>query len=243
MRLIELVIRAIIKIIRFFGLWVPIGYIIFGIFLTINYDFNPLNLDSILSKLYFTGLIGSFICSIIITFRSIFIKPFKTRIEMNKTKQELKKFIETENLREKEFHLKRQESIAAKEENLAKKEWELNQKIERLSKKRSRSERKLMKKSKDKEIDFDYIDTKAEQNLTYNIPSKRKMKDNFVGSDKLAEYRSPAPLEQETYHSEERPLIYNSAVDPNLLIHEFKNRFVVYREEGTRMILEKVEYK
>ena len=239
-RIIELIIRAIIKIIKFFGLWVPILYIIFGIILAVYFNFSPLAFDT-LSILYIIGFVGSLVCCLIITFRSIFINPFKAKIELNRTKKELKKFIESENLREREFHIKRQESLTQKEQNLAKKEWELEQKLKRLSKKRSRSERKLFPKLREDELDFSYIDKKTEQEIK---PRKTKINTDYIGSERVPEYRRPSIIEDERMNErEEKPAIYSSALDPNLLIHEFKDRFVVYREEGSRLKLEKVEYK
>jgi len=245
-RLIELIVRAIFKILKFFGLWVPVCYIIFGFVLSAKYGFSPFESD-FFSRLFWGGFIGSVICSIIITFRSIFITPFKSKRELNKTKEELKKFIESENLREREFHIKRQESLAEKEKSLARKEWELNQKMKKISKKRTRAEKRFLRAPQEQEIDFGYLDKKTvpapevEAPLTISM-KKTKNKAPFVGSDKMATYRKPL-MPQEIAEQEGKPAIYNSAIDPNLLIHEYKDRFVVYREEGSRVKLEKVEYK
>ncbi|MGI6213854.1 MAG: hypothetical protein ACOYIQ_04830 [Christensenellales bacterium] len=221
-RLIELIIKGITKLLVFFGLWVPLCYIGLGIFLTVKYDFALLSLD-FWSTLYLAGLAASLICALIITLRNIFVKPFHEKREKKKQLKQFKEIIREENLKEREFHLKRHREVTEKEEELARRERELTLLHKKLAQKKEKQEKRFRRQTEN-EIDFSYLDAKTAGAPAYPSPM-------------------PYPDTGEGARYFEQPAIYKSAIDPSLLIHEYNDRFVVYREEGGRIKLQKVEYK
>jgi len=228
-RIIELIIRGIAKVLKFFGLWVPLAYIALGIFLVVKYNFAILSLD-LWSTLYLAGLIASLVCAVIITLRNIFVRPFHEKIEKKRQVKQFKEIIRAENLKEREFHLRRHQEITEKEEALAQKEREIALMHKKLSGKQAKAERRLAKKAEGG-VDFSYLDSKTAP--AYNTPASP-----YYSS----QYRLPEQVEADSRFYEQ-PAIYKSAIDPTLLIHEFSDKFVVYREEGGQVKLEKVEYK
>lgn len=228
-RLIELIIRGIAKFIKFFGIWVPLAYIALGIFLSVKYDFAILSLD-LWSLLYIIGFIASVICVVIITVRNIIYKTFHKKIEEKKRDKHFKEIIRTENLKEREYHLKRHQEIAEKEEALTRREEELIYKQKKITNKQSKAQRRLERRNAG-EVDFSYLDSKTVP--PYNAP---------ISPYYATEYQSKESMQADSRFYEQ-PAIYKSAIDTSLLIHEFSDRFVVYREQGERIKLEKVEYK
>ncbi len=228
-RLIELIIRGIAKLIKFFGLWVPLAYIALGIFLYVKYDFAILSFD-LWSILYIAGFIASLICVVIITVKNIIYKTFHKKIEEKKHAKQFKEIIRAENLKEREYNLKRHQEISEKEEALARRENELILKQKKLAGKQSRTQRRQERK-KEGEVDFSYLDSKTAP--AYNTP---------ISPYYNLEYSQNVNMQADSRFYEQ-PAIYKSAIDASLLIHEFSDRFVVYREQNGRVKLEKVEYK
>lgn len=229
-RLVELIIRGIIKFLKFFGLWIPLCYLGFGIFLSARYKFAILSLD-LWSTLYLAGLVASLVCAVIITLRNIFVRPFRDKIEQKKQLKQFKEIIREENLKEREFHLKRHQEIADKEAEIAEREKQILQKKKKIAAKERKRERRTAKRV-EQDIDFTYLDSKTAPAYNANVS-------NYSAERKMA-YQDREVRDAGFY---EQPAIYKSAIDPMLLIHEFSDRFVVYREESGQIKLQKVEYK
>jgi hypothetical protein len=155
---LELILRILINLLIFFGLWLPLVYALFGLALYLALGFNPLdwNLEG---QLYISGFATCVLCSLIITVRNLIVKPAKQVFDGFKTP--------------------------------------------------------LWKRAKDKNIELVEI-TKSK--ATVKQPKKKSEK-------------------------EEKPSIYYSAIEPDTLIHEYSDRFEIYKIEDNKARLETVEYK
>ncbi|NLZ25739.1 MAG: hypothetical protein GX891_04690 [Clostridiales bacterium] len=73
---IDIAITVVAKFIVYFGLYIPLLYLIYGGVLWLTLDFNPFG-GGVNTNLYLFGLGLSFVCSVIIAVRNLIIKPFK----------------------------------------------------------------------------------------------------------------------------------------------------------------------
>ncbi|GEM_PF-5361246 len=207
----------------------PLGYIALGIYLAIKYKFALLSLD-FWSILYIIGFFVSIIYVLVSIFKNIVLWPFHKKIEKKQDDKRFRRIISEENLKEREFHLRRRHEITEKEKELARREKEVALMHKKLYGKKARDARRLAKKTEG-QVDFSYLDSKTAP--AYNTPASPYYP---------AEYRRVEGMEADSRFYEQ-PAIYKSAIDASLLIHEFSDRFVVYREEAGKIKLEKVEYK
>lgn len=155
----QLLIKIILQLILYLGLWIPGMYVLFGVILYYTLSFNPLDLQ-LEGQLYFSGLAACILCSIIITVRNIIVKPISSIYRGPKTP-----------------------AISAREEAESGRDEDLNnqEKSARYGKRHS-----------------------------YEIP---------------------------------RPSIYYSIIEEDTLIHEYEDRFEIYKVEENKARLERVEYK
>lgn len=71
------VLRGLGTILSFFGLYVPLLYLLFGLVLHLMFDFDPFGGD-VNGKLYVLGLVECFGCTAIICVRNLVAKPLKS---------------------------------------------------------------------------------------------------------------------------------------------------------------------
>ena len=71
------VLRGLGTILSFFGLYVPIIYLLFGLVLNIAFKFNPFGGD-VNGKLYVLGLVECLICTVIICVRNLVARPIQS---------------------------------------------------------------------------------------------------------------------------------------------------------------------
>lgn len=74
---IQLLIKIIMQVLFYTGLWIPAIYILFGFILYWAFGFNPLDWH-LEGQLYVSGLIACTLCSLVITIRNIIVKPAKS---------------------------------------------------------------------------------------------------------------------------------------------------------------------
>lgn len=151
--------KLIIKLLVFFGLWLPLIYTLFGLILYYTLNFNPFELQ-LEGQLFISGFVACVICSVIISIRNLIIKPIKSVAKGFKTPIWTKV------------------PIKEKEE-----------------------------------------------------PTKKLKTKHPIVATSLEEIEKP------------RPSIYYSTLEMNTLIHEYKDRFEIYRLEDNKAKLERVEYK
>lgn len=165
-------IKFIANVMVFFGLYIPFFYLIWGEILLLFTDFHisPYNTDL---GLYLFGLVLSLFCSVIISIRTIIIKPFKALFG-----------------RDEKF----QEHYAPPQ----------------------------------------YIS--YEGHGDFPRPPKR-LKPRTYRSEEYGTLRIDKPKEfMDRYeHFHERPEIYRSEVEPDLIIYEYSNRFDLYTLNDSRL--------
>jgi len=71
------ILKVVCKLLIFFGLWIPLVYIIFGVVLNKTIGFNPLDF-SLYSTIYLSGLIGAIVACVIIAVKNGVLKPAKS---------------------------------------------------------------------------------------------------------------------------------------------------------------------
>lgn len=74
---ITLLIKIILRLLLFLGLWIPAVYILFGVALYFIFGFNPLDWH-LEGQLYVSGLIACSLCSLVVAIRNIIVKPAKS---------------------------------------------------------------------------------------------------------------------------------------------------------------------
>lgn len=155
---LELILRIIINLLLFFGLWLPLVYALFGLALYLGLGFNPLDWE-LEGQLYISGFATCILCSLIITIRNLIVKPAKQVFDGFRTP--------------------------------------------------------LWQRKKDKKIELVEI---------------QKPKKTITNSGK-------------NLIKKEKPIIYYSSVEPDILIHEYADRFEIFKVENNKARLESVEYK
>ena len=75
-KVLKFVLEVIAKAIFYFGLYVPLGYLLYGLALFLIFGFDPFVM-TVNGRLYFFGLALCFGCSLTITIRSLVIRPIK----------------------------------------------------------------------------------------------------------------------------------------------------------------------
>ena len=73
---IDIAITTVAKFIAYFGLYIPLVYLIYGGILWLSLDFNPFG-GGVDGNLYVFGFALCFVCALIISVRNLIIKPFK----------------------------------------------------------------------------------------------------------------------------------------------------------------------
>ncbi len=225
--------KIIFKIFTLFGLWIPLVYALFGVLLYLAFDFNPFDFGS-WGTLYLCGTIVCVIAAAVVAVRNLIVKPArsvyqgykhpfweKNRLDAIEQEKEFEKNVGKWNTvrqykKDKKFQ---PPEIAAFDEN------DLSAPIETKDKFSSfllpiedfnaRTEEE--KKAKKYSLDLDWLPKKEEKE-----PQKTVIK------------ATP---------SAETPEIYFSNLEPDILVHEYTDRFELFRVAGTKTIPVGVEYK
>lgn len=89
-KLVNVIITIIARIMLLLGLWVPFFYIVISIILMLSFKTNILSMTGY-NYLYIIGLILCIIISVIITIRNLLLKPIKELINYRKVQLEYDK--------------------------------------------------------------------------------------------------------------------------------------------------------
>lgn len=227
MVVVDFLARIIAKILVLFGLWIPLVYALFGVALYYLYKFDPFDF-SLYSSLYLSGALACVVSCVIISIRNIIVRPAKSIYDGYRHplwEKDREKNIEKENDEFEKYVVRNKgEELSPPEID----EFESH---------------KYHKKNVDflpPADDFDYrveekpLKLRAEPNnqIAYN----NNFRDNRI--ERRAE---PLPFVEKA--KAEKPRVYFSKLEPELLVHEYGDRFEVFRIENNRSVLDRVEYK
>ncbi|HKL74153.1 MAG TPA: hypothetical protein VJ903_04610 [Clostridia bacterium] len=223
---VEFLSRILAKILVLFGLWIPLIYAIFGVILYYVFHFNPFDF-SLYSTLYLSGAAACVVSCLIISIRNIVLRPAKSVYEGYKHPL---------------WERHREKNIEAEEAEFA--EYVVKKRGEKLAPQGidDFSTRKYRKKEvdyllpatdfrpddNDETADTDII---SNENFAYNVNYSQN-NNGFFNKDLLA------PVIRA-----EKPKVYFSKLEPELLVHEYSDRFELFRIEHHRSVLDRVEYK
>ncbi len=215
------VLRILAKILIIFGLWVPAVYAAFGAALYFAFSFNPFDF-SLYSTIYLSGAVACVICSLIISVKNLIVTPAKSVYKGYKHP----------------IWEKKEEEISA-EESMLKNRWETyNQ-----TKKESELNPPQIEPFKEKK------EFPTPEYLLPNDDFKQKTKKE---SEKARITLFPDWLPKKTEEKKtvmvseppsEKPEVYFSKLEPELLVHEYSDRYELYRLEGNKKIPVRIEYK
>lgn len=219
--------KVVFKILTFFGLWIPLIYAAFGWILYLALDFNPFKFDT-LGTLYLCGGLACVVAAAIISVRNVIVKPAKSIY--NGYKHPIWKKAEEEEIdKEAEFlkYAERSETV----KNYKKESRYNPPEIEdfRLPKENDYSADYLLP------IEDFSARTESEKcggKYSLNLDWLPKIEDNDTET-----------VSVRALPKEEEPLVYFSKIKPELLIHEYSDRFEVFRMAGEKCIPVEVKYK
>ena len=208
--------KIIYKFLKIFGLWIPLLYALFGLILYWAFGFNPFNFDA-LGTLYLCGAIACVIASAIISVKNVVVKPAKSIIKGFRNPVWKKKEQDSyENVDKAE--------IIKSDKN----EEKLNPpKIEKFVESDEEIMERLFLPTDDFAPDGKEIEDKKYSSYPDWLPEVDNYGDNHVAS----------------VYKNEVPQIYFSKLEPDILVHEYSDRFELFRLEGTKTIPVRVEHK
>jgi len=183
-------IKLIVAVMVFFGLWAPFFYALLGAALYLTLKFDPFS-GSVDSKLYLAGFAGSLLCALLLTIRHIFDHPAK--------------------------------SVA---EGFRNPVWKKPEDEEEGRRRENEDEGRSRRRERENE-DSHY--------------ERRGGEESYRRRYYAEEERERAPERQRTAY--ESPRIYYSALEKDTIVHEYADRFEVFRIRDGRPVLDKVEYK
>lgn len=246
--ILKVLIQILAKVLVFLGLWIPLVYAIFGVILFYGFDFDPFDF-SLYSTLYLSGAIACIVCSLIIGVRNLFIHPTESIFE---------------GYRHPIWERNREENIEKEEDAkfLSKKE----------RKKLSPPDSDDFKTYKSKPLDANFLPPRpSNSSINNNLPPRPINKapfinrtinnpefiqnnpsnfipnNNFVADNIVPNYNymgnPPPQFIDTTTTTIEKPSVYFSKIEPELLIHEYANRFEIFKIKNNTSVLDRIEYK
>lgn len=221
--------RLIFKIIVSFGLYLPGFYALFGYILNLTTGFDPFDFK-VYSVVYLSGGVACVICAIIISVRNIIVMPAKSifgkRNDINEKQERIK-----EDWADVEYASEEQQRQSENE----KKELELappvNSEVDTSSREQMNELDELLPQFLIDDADFtdEEVDRNKASNLLFDwLPKKTET------SKKTVMKKAP---------KKEIPEIYYSKLQPNILVHEYSDRFELFKTVGDKTVSVGVEYK
>ena len=205
--------KIIFKFLKIFGLWIPLLYAFFGLILYWAFGFNPFNFDT-LGTLYLCGAIACVIGSAIIAVSNVIVKPARSIIKGFKNPVWKKKEPE---------------------------EYENVDKAEVI--KADKRDEKYNPPKIEKYVESD--EEKMEKLFLPNGDFAEDSSDKRYASfpDWLPDVDDSGDSHVVSVPHNEIPLVYFSKLEPDILVHEYSDRFELFRLEGTKTIPIRVEHK
>ncbi len=250
-KLVGSVLKAVGRVILavFKLLSVAIIYAVFGVVLYAIWEFNPFD-GSTYAVIYLVGFGLSVVLSFVIAYKLSRMDEKKDKAtEKNEAPSRPLSWFEKRKLKkEQEAEAKREEALKQerlmREEELREQERKLEElKAERLQAEILREERLIAEYRRESANaalrDYEQVVS------PHPILNAQEEEINYFGAPQIAnkEPKSQRYEGEMGYSAQERPTIYMSAVEENTLIHEYADRFEVYRLNGGEKVLDRVEYK
>lgn len=216
--------------VKYSGLWIAAIYTIFGLILWVSSGLNPFKLDSEGHTLYLVFFFIFAFVSLVITIKKLIINPTKNIVKGFKspawqkkdTKDEPANATPTYQTTEEYYNIPTHTNLTRKDIRQAK---AAKAQLAKQTKKIPQLKRSV-----------DYNEQPASTLPPPPTP-------NFQSPPPYSPY-SNSPWAQTTYSSpKEEPQIYLSILEANTLIHEYSDRFEVYRLINGNAVREKVEFK
>ncbi len=230
---IKAVTDFIAKFLWYTGLFVPALYALFGVVLYLGWGFDPFATGTY-PLLYRIGFYLSVAVAVIIVYR---------RLTKNlREKQKERRKAEEEQRRKEEARRRKEERARRREEERRDVEYR-----ERYLKKR-REERRARKRVREEPADDDYTFDEAVRLGERGRAEYEKLYDpdviydtsNTSKGNRKSDY---GYLDDDYSSGEVIPQIYMSALEKDVLVHEYPDRFEVYKLDGGKKTLDKIEYK
>lgn len=221
--------RLLFKIIISFGLYLPGLYALFGYILHVTTGFDPFDFK-VYSVIYLSGGVACVICAIIISVRNTIVMPAKSIFgKKTENKEQIKEewadvdFASEE--QQKKSEAEKKELELAPPVNPETKETESDEDLNELDELLPRFliddtelQNEITEKEQASNLLFDWLPEKIETTTTEKTVMKKTPK-------------------------KEIPEIYYSKLQPNILVHEYSDRFELFKTVGEKTVSIGVEYK
>lgn len=205
--------KILFKFLKLFGLWIPLIYALFGLIMYWAFKFDPFKFDA-LGTLYLCGAIACVIASAIISVKNVIVKPARSIIKGFRNPVWKKKE------RQEYENADKSEIIKADREEAIFNPPKIEKFVE--------SDEEKMEKL------FLSVDDFADGEESRRYSSY---------PDWLPETDESGETHVTSVYKNEVPQIYFSKLEPDILVHEYSDRFELFRLEGTRTIPVRVEHK
>ncbi|MBR1748044.1 MAG: hypothetical protein IJ735_07580 [Clostridia bacterium] len=207
-------VKTVAKFLAYTGLWIPLLYVLFGFVLYWTLGFDPIQLD-VWGALYLSGAVACVLACLIILVRNAIVRPVKNIVRGYKNPiWKRRKFDEkTEAVRSDKLDKK---FSPPKIEDYSPMEEE---KIEYLA----------------PIEDFAVKNDEETRHAQYSLYPDWLPKIDDTGSQTEPHVVSVA--------REEAPKIYRSGLDPDVVVHEYSDRFELYKIKGGKEVNIGVEFK
>lgn len=211
--------RLLLKIFFSFGLWLVCCYVLLGVVLHFACNFNPFDF-SVYGVIYLSGGVACVVCCIILIIKNVFILPFRS-IRSRRSKKE--GWLDEDALSEDAL----EEHQAVTEE-----------------------ERLAPPISENFDIDSDDVEEEIEYLIDSEVKGKTKTlaDERAEASSLLFDWVPERESKTSTVRTvrkvaKEIPDIYFSTLNPSVLVHEYKDRFELFKVVGDKSVSIGVEYK
>ena len=209
--------RLLLKILITFGLWLPGLYAVLGLILYKGVHFDPFDF-SVYSVVYLSGGVACVVCAVIITLRNVIVNPVKSVIDKKRDKKN-DAWAEEEARAREEAEKEKQKK---EEEKYSPPDYD---EIPLFSK----EEPEDSKKEEEGELppylitDEDFAEEKSASEMLFSEKEWRPVKKTPNAEPVVVS----AP-------KKEIPEVYFSTLDPSVLVHEYSDRFELYRVTGNK---------
>ncbi|MFA6865919.1 MAG: hypothetical protein WCR54_00200 [Clostridia bacterium] len=264
LKTVVLVFNAIIhvfaKILVFLGLWIPFVYALFGLTLKIFFGFDPFDF-SLYSTLYLSGGLACIICSLLIGIRNLILRPSKSIFEGFKHplwEKNRDENIEKDKEKSKLYLTKKERKKLSPPEiddfsTQKSKKLQTDFLPPRPINNRQRpmnpvnyQQRQIPPMNYNPNANYQFCNSNMDHevhnaNMNHEV---HNINANYEYHNPQLPNSNPAYFEiPQTMNSVERPRVYFSKLHPELLIHEYSNRFEIYKIIHNNSVLDRVEYK
>ena len=205
--------KVIGKFLKFTGLWIPLLYGLFGLILYWTLGFDPIRLD-VWGTLYLCGMIACVLACAVLLIRNLVVRPVKSIVRGYKNPVWRKKYdLPTESVR-----------------------------TDKLDKKYSPPEIKDYLPEKENTVEYlapisDFAEKNEEESrlASFSLYPDWLPKVDETDSQRV-NYMGSEP-------TRESPKVYRSALQPDVIVYEYEDRFELYKERGGERVQIGVEFK